>query len=717
MSASYSSIPPVAALAAGAKVAGRFSIQRALPLGSFGQTYEVQDDRSGKRAALRLIQAGLVRDKEDAERVRAEVKLAAGLVHRNIVGTYGIGQEPNGDMFLTMEYVDGQHLRALLERRAQASKKFSLRGAFNVVAHVCHALTHAQGKGAAHGSLSPYHVFVSRTGRVKVAGFALSRILPTLRGLSPDLRTYLLTYLAPEARGGKGAKLDSRADVFSVAVMLFELLGGKPRPGIVPSAASLGQAVPEGVRKVLETALAHNPAQRPASAEAFEGLLSAELQRLGEIEPADDDLRLDVELDLGAGPAEAAAAPAAPAATAAVAGPGAPAVPPPRGPGASAPRLPVAPAAVDISVAPASSGGPAGAMLRAAAAASRSAGSTPPASPARGSRIPIEDSFRAPDATPGAPGLPIVGRASSVDFGSVLSQLDADDVERWMLQKDKLDHGPFRDRELAEMILKGVALGDHMVSNLETGARCKLKQIEPFKPFLEKYKVRKKQEEEQAALKRSVKVERMGFAAKVAIALGIATAVAGAAVGLYYGLRGTGGEKQAASEDQKVASGGPTEVTGVQAKLTEASLETQAPPAKDPTKKKRGGGRRSGSGGSGRPGSGMESWDSAWNAGGNLDLDSSDSAPILTGRDITAAMRSKQGALFSCVRGEMGRNPGMPSQVNIEMLIRGHEVVAARTPGQSGAFENCIQGVLSSVRFEKQAYGQMRSTFSMEVVR
>jgi hypothetical protein len=187
-------------------------------------------------------------------------------------------------------------------------------------------------------------------------------------------------------------------------------------------------------------------------------------------------------------------------------------------------------------------------------------------------------------------------------------------------------------------------------------------------------------------------------------------------VGLYSGLRGSGGEKQAASEDQKVASGGPIEVTGVQAKMTEASLETQAPPTKDPTKKKRSGGRRSGSG-SGRPGGGMESWDSAWNAGGNLDLDSSDSAPILTGRDITAAMRSKQGALFSCVRGEMGRNPSMPSRVNIEMLIRGHEIVAARTPGLSSAFENCIQGALSTVRFEKQAYGQMRSTFSMEVVR
>jgi len=331
--------------------------------------------------------------------------------------------------------------------------------------------------------------------------------------------------------------------------------------------------------------------------------------------------------------------------------------------------------------------------------------------------MPIGGSFRAPAVDPG-PSLPVVSRPTSVDFGAVLSQLDADDVERWMLQKDKLDHGPFRDRELAEMILKGAALADHNVTNLETGVRCKLKQIDPFKPFLDKYKVRKKQEEEQAALKHSVRVERMGFAAKVAIAAGIAVAVAGAAVGLYYGLRTASGGRATMAEDQKVASGGPREVTGVQAKMTEASLEPQPPPTEDAKKKRRsGGGRRSGGRSGGGGSSGLQSWDSAWNQGGDLDLAAGDSAPVLTAREINAKMRAKQSALFSCVRQEMSRNPGMPSQVNIEMLIRGHEVVAAQTPGQSPSFESCIQRVLASVRFDAQAYGQMRSAFSMEVVR
>lgn len=703
---SYSSVPPAPELAAGTKIGGRFTIEAALPAGSYGRVYSVADERSGKRTAMRLVSAALVRDKEDAERVRAEVKAAASLVHRNVVGTYGLGQEPNGDMFITMEWVDGQHLRALLERRAAANKRFSLRGAFNVAAHACHALTHAHDKQLLHGSLSPYHVFVSRTGRVKVAGFALSRILPSLRGLSAELRTYLLAYLPPEARGARGVKLTPRADVFSLAVVLFELLGGRPRPGIVPNPAALGEQVPPAVRAVLERALSHDPARRHGSAQEFEEALSAALQQLGEIQPADDDLRLDVEIDLD-GPAAAEPAPS-PALTPARV----PAAPPPV-PGTTPARVPavgpISGGAIAVGPVPAAEGG-AGALLRAATASGRQS-----QVPARGSRVSVEEEFRKPEAA-AIPALPITGRASSVDFGSVLSSLDADDVERWMLQKDKLDHGPFRDRELAEMILKGTALADHNVTNLETGVRCKLKQVEPFKPFLEKYKVKKKQREEQEALQHSVRVERMGLAAKVAIALGIAVAVAGTAVGLYYGLRTTTSSTAQVTEDQQVASGGPLQVDGVQAKLTEASLEAQPPPTVEEKKKRRPGTRRSGSG-SRRAGGGLQEWDSAWNAGGDLDLGSGDSAPILTAREINAKMRSKQGALFSCVRGEMGRNPGMSGQISIEMLIRGHEVVAARVPGHSSALESCIQGVLSSVRFDSQAYGQMRSAFSMEVVR
>ncbi|MBN1770685.1 MAG: hypothetical protein JXB32_05450, partial [Deltaproteobacteria bacterium] len=526
---------------------------------------------------------------------------------------------------------------------------------------------------------------------------------------SAEMRTYLLAYLPPEARGGRGVKLTARADVFSLAVVLFELLGGKPRPGIVPNPAALGEQAPPAVRAVLERALNHDPALRYGSAREFEEALSAELQKLGEIQPADDDLRLDVEIDLG-GPAVAEPAPS-PAVTPARV----PAAPPPV-PGTTPARVPAAGrisgGAIAVGPVPAAEGG-AGALLRAAAASGRQS-----SVPARGSRVSVDEEFRKPEAAAAAapiPALPITGRASSVDFGSVLSSLDADDVERWMLQKDKLDHGPFRDRELAEMILKGSALADHNVTNLETGVRCKLKQVEPFKPFLEKYKVKKKLHEEQEALKRSVRVERMGLAAKVAIALGIAVAVAGTAVGLYYGLRTTGSSTKQVTEDQQVAGGGPLQVDGVQAKFTEASLETQPPPTVEQKKKRRPGSRRPGSG-SRRPG-GMQDWDSAWNAGGDLDLGSGDSAPILTAREINAKMRSKQGALFSCVRAEMGRNPGMSGQISIEMLIRGHDVVAARVPGHSSALENCIQGVLSSVHFDSQAYGQMRSQFSMEVVR
>ncbi|MDI7266879.1 MAG: hypothetical protein QME96_02660, partial [Myxococcota bacterium] len=342
--------------------------------------------------------------------------------------------------------------------------------------------------------------------------------------------------------------------------------------------------------------------------------------------------------------------------------------------------------------------------------------------PRRGSRVPIEASFRGDVLQPSAPSIVGLPKPSTtaVDFGAILGELDANDLERWMLQREKLDHGPFRDRELAEMILRGGALAEHAVTNLETGKRAKLKHVEEFKPFLDKYRIRKKQEEEQEAIRRSVRVERFGLAAKAGIAAGILVAVAGASAGLYYGLRGGGGEAAAVREDHKVALAGPSQVKGIQD--IEVEVLEKVPPAADVAKQKSR--RRPGSpggrqpGGSGRVAGGMEDWDSAWTRGGDLDLASGDSAaPILTARDINVKMRSKQGALFSCLRGEMSRDSGLHGRVNIEMLIRGDRIVSVRSPDRSGAFENCLQDALSSVRFDAQAYGQMRSAFSMEANR
>jgi serine/threonine-protein kinase len=684
MNARASGSPPGPAPQAAGVVGGRFAVQQTLGAGDFGTVYAAVDDRSQKRVALRFVPASLVPDREDAERIRAEVKAAAGLVHRNVVGTYGMGLEPSGDIFLTMELVEGQTLRTLLERRAAAGRHFSLRGAFNIVAHICHGLEHAAGKGVVHGSLSPHHVLITRAGRVKVAGFPLSRILPALRGLSPALRTYMLAYLAPEVRE-RGRRLDARTDVFSCAVILFELLGGKPRPGIVPSTASLPDAVPAGIRRVLDAALSHDPNQRPPGPERLESLLAQELERLGEIQPADDDLRVDIDIPVDLG---SIAPPPPPRAAS-------PAPPPPSS------RTP-----------PPARGSDAGALLRAAAATARSSS----APPAKGERVPVDQEIRRAEPAQVSLLPSIRGRASQVDFSAVLSQLDADDVERWMLQKDKLDHGPFRDRELAEMILRGDALADHHVTNLQTGVRNKLKHIDAFKPFLEKYRIRKKQEAEQAALQRSVRVERVGLAAKVAIAAGISVAVVGIALGLYYGLRASSGGSASIREDQKVASGGPTEVKGVQG-ISEATVEKLPPPDEKAKKTKRTTGRRrpgSSSSGSGRSGGGLMDWDTARSQGSNLgDLESDGSAAILTAREITAAMRSKFSAFRSCV----GQNPGTTGRIEIEMLIEGHKVVAALVQGGTPGFEGCVERVLSTVTFQSQAYGQMRSTFSMEVPR
>ena len=144
------------ALPPGTVIGDRFNVQRLLGTGGLGDLYEAVDQKSERQVALRLFASDLLPDDGAADQLRDQVKAASTLTHKNIARVFGMGKE-SALRYLAMELIDGQNLRQLLERKRQAGRTFSLKGAYNVLAHVCNALAfaHEQQPQVVHGIPGP----------------------------------------------------------------------------------------------------------------------------------------------------------------------------------------------------------------------------------------------------------------------------------------------------------------------------------------------------------------------------------------------------------------------------------------------------------------------------------------------------------------------------------------------------------------------------------
>jgi len=170
----------VSGLAPGSVVGGRFVIERAVGDDALGSILAARDQKTQKAIALRVLGPGLIATPEAWEVLRSEIKRAADLTHRNLVTTYGVGTDKGGARYVACEWIQGQPLNVVVARRRSAGRPLSLRGAYNVVAHVARALTAAHDKGAYHGAVRPSVVWVTQSGRVKLSELGIaSAILRT----------------------------------------------------------------------------------------------------------------------------------------------------------------------------------------------------------------------------------------------------------------------------------------------------------------------------------------------------------------------------------------------------------------------------------------------------------------------------------------------------------------------------------------------------------
>ena len=179
-----------------------------------------------KVLAIKRILPALARDPEFENRFIAEAKLAVTLSHANIVQVLDFGRF-GGSLYIAMEYVDGPDLAALLKAYAERKQRISVGAAMHVAMELAKGLDFAHRRGVVHHDVSPSNILLSRAGEVKVADFGIAQAAAEAERSQRGARRIMgkWRYMSPEQT--RGEKLDTRSDLFSAGVVMFELLTGE----------------------------------------------------------------------------------------------------------------------------------------------------------------------------------------------------------------------------------------------------------------------------------------------------------------------------------------------------------------------------------------------------------------------------------------------------------------------------------------------------------
>jgi eukaryotic-like serine/threonine-protein kinase len=261
---------------------GRYMIVRKLGAGGMADVYLAEDQELGRRVAIKILNGRHANDVQFIERFRREAKNAAALNHPNIVSIYDRG-EAEDTYYIAMEYLDGRTLKELVIGRGPAPVNVAV----EYVRQILSALRFAHRHGIVHRDIKPHNVLVDREGRVKVTDFGIARA-GTSQMTEAGSIVGTAQYLSPEQ--ARGTEVDQRSDLYSLGVVLYELLTGQtPFDGDTPveiamkhlsatprPPSHIRRDVPRDLDMVVMRALAKDPTARYQSADEME----ADLERV-----------------------------------------------------------------------------------------------------------------------------------------------------------------------------------------------------------------------------------------------------------------------------------------------------------------------------------------------------------------------------------------------------------------------------------------------------
>jgi serine/threonine-protein kinase len=202
-------------------VDGRYQIVARIASGGMGEVFRAHDPVLDRDVALKVLHNALAQDAGFIDRFRREARSAGMLSHPNIVAVHDWG-ETGDTYFMVMEFIRGPNLRTVLMKNGPLAPATAV----DVASQVLAALEHAHEQGIVHRDVKPENILVTRSGVVKVADFGLARALAAARvSHAPGTVTGTVQYLSPEQIEGQAA--DARTDLYSVGIVLYELLVGK----------------------------------------------------------------------------------------------------------------------------------------------------------------------------------------------------------------------------------------------------------------------------------------------------------------------------------------------------------------------------------------------------------------------------------------------------------------------------------------------------------
>jgi serine/threonine-protein kinase len=274
---------------------GNYRVIRLLGEGGMGVVYLAQHPVIGRKVAIKLLHAVLARDTDIVSRFFNEARAIHMIAHENIVEILDFGQTTDGQPYFIMEYLEGESLSDAVSRGPMAAQQVEAIGV-----QMCRALAAAHAKGIVHRDLKPHNVQLCTKSdgalQVKILDFGVAKILASPDGAqSVKTRTGSLMgtplYMSPEQCKGSGA-LDHRTDIYSLGVMLFEMLAGRPpftAEGVgelfakhmleeAPPLLHFAPSAPPHMAAAVMKSLAKEPAERFQSMDDFRKALTGEVR-------------------------------------------------------------------------------------------------------------------------------------------------------------------------------------------------------------------------------------------------------------------------------------------------------------------------------------------------------------------------------------------------------------------------------------------------------